>query len=107
MVFRAAESESRSASFLAKQVVARGWARKCLVQIAYATGVAEPVSFLVETFGTGQRGADEIVSALQDEIDLTPAGILKTLDLRWPIYELATTDGHFGETGGSLLGRGK
>ncbi|MBK8018770.1 MAG: methionine adenosyltransferase domain-containing protein [Betaproteobacteria bacterium] len=64
--------------------------------------MAEPVSYLVETFGTGQRSADEIVSALQDEIDLTPAGILKTLDLRWPIDELTTTDGHFGRQRGEF-----
>ena len=70
--------------------------QKCLVQIAYAIGVAEPVSFLVETFGTGQRGAEDIVSALHDEFDLTPAGILKTLDLRRPIHELTTNYGHFG-----------
>jgi len=65
-------------------------------RLPYAIGVAEPVSFLVETFGTGQRNADEIVSALRDEFDLTPAGILKTLDLRWPIYERTTNYGHFG-----------
>jgi len=58
--------------------------------------VAEPVSFLVETFGTGQRSADEIVSAPRDEFDLTPAGIRKTLDLRRPIYQLTTNYGQFG-----------
>ncbi|MBL8535676.1 MAG: methionine adenosyltransferase [Betaproteobacteria bacterium] len=89
-------SAAYMARFLARQVVARGWARKCLVQIAYAIGVAEPVSFLVETFGTGQRSADDTVNALRDEFDLTPAGILKTLDLRRPIYELTTNYGHFG-----------
>ncbi len=89
-------SAAYMARFLARQVVARGWARKCLVQIAYAIGVAEPVSFLVETFGTGQRSAEDIVSTLRDEFDLTPAGILTTLDLRRPIYELTTNYGHFG-----------
>lgn len=84
------------ARFPARQVVARGWARKRLLQIAYAVGVGGPVSFLVETFGTGKRGAEDIVRALQDEFELTPAGILITLDLQRQIYELTTTDGHFG-----------
>ncbi|MBK8017730.1 MAG: methionine adenosyltransferase domain-containing protein [Betaproteobacteria bacterium] len=84
------------ARFPARQVVARGWARKFLVQIVYAIGVAGPVSFPVETFGTGQRSAGDIGSALRDEFELTPAGVLKALDRQRPIYELTTTDGHFG-----------
>ena len=70
-------------------------ARKCLVQIAYAIDVAEPVSFLEEPFGTGRRSAGEIVRALRDESDLTPAGMLEVLELRRPIYERTTNDGHF------------
>jgi S-adenosylmethionine synthetase len=89
-------SAAYMARHLAKQVVARGWARKCLVQLAYAIGVAEPVSFLVETFGTGQRDGDDIVKTLSTEFDLTPAGIIRTLDLKRPIYELTTNYGHFG-----------
>ncbi len=84
------------ARFPARQVVARGWARKSLLQIAYAIGVGGPLSFLVETSGTGKRSAGDIGSALRDEFELTPAGILITLDLQRQIYELTTTDGHFG-----------
>jgi S-adenosylmethionine synthetase len=82
--------------FLAKQVVARGWARRCLVQFAYAIGVAEPVSFAVETFGTGRRSAQQIAKDLQAEFDLTPAGIIRHLDLLRPIYRQTATYGHFG-----------
>ncbi len=89
-------SAAYMARFLAKQVVARGWARKCLVQLAYAIGVADPVSFVVETFGTGQRTSEDITVALSAEFDLTPAGIIRRLDLKRPIYELTTNYGHFG-----------
>jgi S-adenosylmethionine synthetase len=89
-------SAAYMARFLAKQVVGRGWARKCMVQLAYAIGVAEPVSFLIETFGTGQRSTHEIVDALHSEFDLTPGGIIERLDLKRPIYELTTNYGHFG-----------
>jgi S-adenosylmethionine synthetase len=89
-------SAAYMARFLAKQVVARGWSNRALVQLAYAIGVAEPVSFLVETFGTGQRTSEDITTALSAEFDLTPAGIIRRLDLKRPIYELTTNYGHFG-----------
>jgi S-adenosylmethionine synthetase len=71
-------------------------AHRCTVQLAYAIGVAEPVSFLIETFGTGQRSTNEIVDALSTEFDLMPGGIIERLDLKRPIYELTTNYGHFG-----------
>ncbi len=84
------------ARFLAKQVVSRGWASKCLIQLAYAIGVAEPVSVAVETFGTHTLDENLIVKRLLDEFDLTPAGIIKKLDLLRPLYRQTATYGHFG-----------
>ena len=84
------------ARFLAKQVVARGWAPRCLVQLAYAIGVAEPVSFLVDTEGASAARNAEIARALQAEFDLTPAGIIRQLDLLRPIYYPTAAYGHFG-----------
>ncbi len=84
------------ARFLAKQVVARGWARRCLVQLAYAIGVAEPVSFLVDAEGAGAGRNTEISVALRDEFALTPAGIIRALDLLRPIYYPTAAYGHFG-----------
>ncbi len=91
-------SAAYMARFLAKQVVVRGWASKCLIQIAYAIGVAEPVSVAVETFGTHTLDEDLIVKRLLDEFDLTPAGIIKKLDLLRPIYRQTAVYGHFGRT---------
>jgi S-adenosylmethionine synthetase len=89
-------SAAYMARFLAKQVVARGWADRALVQIAYAIGVAEPVSFVVEIPGiTGSRSL-EISHALREEFDLTPAGIIARLDLQRPIYYPTAAYGHFG-----------
>jgi len=84
------------ARYLAKQVVARGWAPRCLVQLAYAIGVAEPVSFLVEAAGANTRRNAEITTALRQEFDLTPAGIIRRLDLQRPIYYPTAAYGHFG-----------
>ncbi len=84
------------ARFLAKQVVARGWAPRCLVQLAYAIGVAEPVSFLVDAEGESAARNAEIARALQAEFDLTPAGIIRQLDLLRPIYYPTAAYGHFG-----------
>ena len=84
------------ARFLAKQVVARGWAQRCLVQLAYAIGVAEPVSFLVDAEGASAARNAEIARALQGEFDLTPAGIIRQLDLARPIYYPTAAYGHFG-----------
>ena len=89
-------SAAYMARFLAKQVVARGWAPRCLVQLAYAIGVAEPVSFLVDADGASAARNAEIARALQAEFDLTPAGIIRQLDLLRPIYYPTAAYGHFG-----------
>lgn len=89
-------SAAYMARFLAKQVVARGWATRCLVQLAYAIGVAEPVSFLVDAEGASAARNAEIARALRGEFDLTPAGIIRQLDLLRPIYYPTAAYGHFG-----------
>ena len=86
------------ARFLAKQVVGRGWARRALVQLAYAIGVAEPVSFSVETFGTEVDSGRDFAADLSQEFDLRPQGIIETLDLLRPIYYPTAAYGHFGRT---------
>ncbi len=87
-------SAAYMARFLAKQVVARGWASRCLIQLAYAIGVAEPVSFLVDAASPGRN--NEIATTLRQEYDLTPAGIIRQLDLLRPIYFETAAYGHFG-----------
>lgn len=89
-------SAAYMARFLAKQVVARGWAPRALVQLAYAIGVAEPVSFLVSAEGASSARNAEITAALQGEFNLTPAGIIAQLDLQRPIYYPTAAYGHFG-----------
>jgi S-adenosylmethionine synthetase len=89
-------SAAYMARFLAKQVVGRGWAQRALVQIAYAIGVAEPVSFVVETFGSGRHPMRDITAALGQEFDLSPAAIIDKLDLLRPIYHPLAAYGHFG-----------
>ena len=89
-------SAAYMARFLAKQVVARGWSSRALVQLAYAIGVAEPVSFLVEADGVSPTRSAEIVDALRREFDLTPEGIIRHLDLQRPIYYPTAAYGHFG-----------
>ena len=89
-------SAAYMARFLAKQVVARGWSNRTLVQLAYAIGVAEPVSFLVDAEGVNAAQSAEIVEALRHEFDLTPAGIIACLDLQRPIYFPTAAYGHFG-----------
>ncbi len=84
------------ARYLAKQVVAAGLASKCEIQLAYAIGVAEPVSVRVETFGTGKYPDVEIGARLKKTFDLTPKGIIELLDLRRPIYRETARNGHFG-----------
>ena len=91
-------SAAYAARYLANQVVGRGWAQRCLIQLAFAIGVAKPVSFVVETFGTGKRRDSEIAALLQRECDLTPAGMIELLDLRRPIYRPTAVFGHFGRT---------
>ncbi|MDD3800802.1 MAG: methionine adenosyltransferase [Desulfuromonas thiophila] len=90
----------RSASYMgryvAKNVVAAGLADKCEVQVAYAIGVAEPVSVMVNAFGTGRIPSNEIARIVLEEFDLRPAGIIRTLDLLRPIYRQTAAYGHFG-----------
>jgi S-adenosylmethionine synthetase len=86
------------ARFLAKQVVARGWASRALVQLAYAIGVAEPVSFLVEAFGTDTDSGRDLPRMLSREFDLRPQGIIDALGLLQPIYYPTAAYGHFGRT---------
>ena len=91
-------SASYAARYLAKNVVAAGLADKCEVQISYAIGIAKPTSVLVDTFGTGKVADDEIAEALCRLVDLTPQGIIRTLDLRRPIYRPLAAYGHMGRT---------
>jgi S-adenosylmethionine synthetase len=91
-------SAAYMARFLAKQVVARGWAKRALVQLAYAIGVAEPVSFMVETYGTESDSRGNLTAELSREFDLRPQGIIETLDLLRPIYYPTAAYGHFGRT---------
>ncbi len=89
-------SAAYAARYVAKNLVAAGVARKLEVQIAYAIGVAQPVSISVDTFGTGAISDQEIVEIIHKEFDLSPAGIIETLDLRRPIYRQTAAYGHFG-----------
>jgi len=86
------------ARYVAKNVVAAGLADRCLVQLAYAIGVAEPVSVLIDTFGTGQVSDDKISEIVRGHFKLTPRGIIETLNLRRPIYRKTAAFGHFGRT---------
>src|ERR687897_1770774 len=86
------------ARYVAKNVVAAGLAERCLVQLAYAIGVAEPVSVLIETSGTGQIDDEKIGELVRSHFKLTPRGIIETLDLRRPIYKKTAAFGHFGRT---------
>ena len=90
-------SASYMARYIAKNVVANGYANRCEIQLAYAIGVAKPVSILVNTFGTGKISEKEIEDKIQKTFDLTPTGIIKTLDLRKPIFKQTTNYGHFGK----------
>ena len=92
-------SATYMARYIAKNIVAAGLARRVQVQIAYAIGVAEPVSVRVETFGTGRVDENKLAQLIRQHFDLTPAGIIKTLDLRRPIYQKAAAYGHFGRSG--------
>lgn len=89
-------SASYMARYIAKNVVASGIAKKCQIQISYAIGVAKPTSVYVDTFGTGKISDDKILDAILANFDLTPAGIIKTLDLKRPIYKQTAAYGHFG-----------
>ncbi len=89
-------SASYMARYAAKNVVAAGLAEQCQIQVAYAIGVAHPVSINVETFGTGKVDSEVIIDAIRTVFDFTPDGIIRTLDLRRPIYEQTAAYGHFG-----------
>lgn len=89
-------SAAYAARYVAKNIVTAGIARKCEVQLAYAIGVAKPVSILVDTFGTGKISEDKIVALIRKHFDLRPAGIIQALDLRRPIYKKTAAYGHFG-----------
>ena len=84
---------------MAKNIVAAGLCDKCEVQIAYAIGIAKPVSLFVSTFGTGKIPDEKIEKAVSEVFDLTPQGIIKTLDLLRPIYRETASYGHFGRDG--------
>ena len=86
------------ARYVAKNVVAAGFAERCMVQLAYAIGVAEPVSVLIDTFGTGAVADDKISELVRAHFKLTPRGIMEELDLRRPIYKKTAAFGHFGRT---------
>ncbi len=89
-------SAAYAARWVAKHVVAAGLAQRCEVQLAYAIGVAEPVSILIETFGTGTKSDRELEDAVRRVFDLTPRGIIEALNLRNPIYRATAAYGHFG-----------
>ena len=91
-------SGAYAARYVAKNVVAAGLADRCEIQIAYAIGVARPVSVSIETFGTGKIDDDKITEFILQTFDLRPAGIIKALDLRRPIYRQTAAYGHFGRT---------
>ena len=92
-------SASYMARYVAKNVVAAGLCEKCEVQVAYAIGVAKPVSLYVSTFDTGKVPDEKIEKAVSEIFDLTPAGIIRTLDLQRPIYRETVNYGHFGREG--------
>ncbi len=89
-------SASYAARHVAKNIVGAGFARECEVQLAYAIGVAEPVSVMVDTFGTGKISDEELTKIVREVFDLTPKGIIERLDLRRPIYRKTAAFGHFG-----------
>ena len=91
-------SAAYAARYVAKNIVAAGLADKCEIQLSYAIGVAEPTSIMVDTFGTGKKSDEELVEIVRDNFDLRPAGIIKMLDLRRPIYRKTASYGHFGRT---------
>ncbi len=91
-------SAAYAARYVAKNIVAAGLAEKCEIQLSYAIGVARPTSVMVDTFGTGRLDDDKFVEIIREHFDLRPAGIIKMLDLRRPIYRQTAAYGHFGRT---------
>lgn len=89
-------SAAYAARYAAKNIVAAGLAKKCEIQLSYAIGVAHPTSIMVDTYGTGKISEDKLVEIIRENFDLRPAGIIKMLDLRRPIYKQTAAYGHFG-----------
>ncbi|MCM1387433.1 MAG: methionine adenosyltransferase [Bacillus sp. (in: Bacteria)] len=89
-------SAAYAARYVAKNIVAAGLAEKCEIQLSYAIGVAQPTSIMVDTFGTGKVSDEKLVEIVRENFDLRPAGIIKMLDLRRPIYKQTAAYGHFG-----------
>ena len=89
-------SAAYAARYVAKNIVAAGLADKCEIQLSYAIGVAHPTSIMVDTFGTGKLSGEKLVAIIRENFDLRPAGIIKMLDLRRPIYKQTSAYGHFG-----------
>ncbi|MBQ1608305.1 MAG: methionine adenosyltransferase, partial [Lachnospiraceae bacterium] len=89
-------SAAYAARYVAKNLVAAGLAEKCEIQLSYAIGVAQPTSINVDTFGTGKLSSEKLVEIVRENFDLRPAGIIKMLDLRRPIYKQTAAYGHFG-----------
>lgn len=91
-------SAAYAARYVAKNIVAAGLAKKCEIQLSYAIGVAQPTSIMADTFGTGIVSDEELATMISEHFDLTPEGIIKSLDLRRPIYKQTAAYGHFGRT---------
>ncbi len=91
-------SAAYAARYVAKNIIAAGLADKCEIQLSYAIGVAHPTSIMVDTFGTGKLSNEKLVEMIRENFDLRPAGIIKMLDLRRPIYKQTAAYGHFGRT---------
>ena len=89
-------SAAYAARYVAKNIVAAGLAKRCEIQLSYAIGVAQPTSVMVDTFGTGKLDDQKLVEIIREKFDLRPAGIIKMLDLRRPIYKQTAAYGHFG-----------
>ncbi len=95
-------SAAYAARYVAKNIVAAGIAKRCEIQLSYAIGVAQPTSIMIDTFGTGVISEEKLVEIVRKEFDLRPAGIIKMLDLRRPIYKQTAAYGHFGRNDISL-----
>ena len=89
-------SAAYAARYVAKNIVAAGLADKCEIQLSYAIGVAQPTSIMADTFGTGKVSDEKLVEIIRENFDLRPAGIIKMLDLRRPVYKQTAAYGHFG-----------
>ena len=92
-------SAAYMARYIAKNIVAAGLADRCEVQLAYAIGVAEPVSIRVDTFGTGKISEPRLIELVRENFQLTPKGIIESLNLRRPVFQQTAAYGHFGRTG--------